>query len=96
MVRNSFQIVSVTGNEYAQRVHVSLPDGTKAVINNVYLPPVQSLLKRGVKEEEARAAVHSIVTTAPAASHVLTCGDFNSRVGTKAPCIKELQLPRAS
>ena len=96
MIRNSLKILDTFGNEYAQRVHVSLPDGSKAVINNVYLPPAQSLTHRGIKEEDARAAVHSIVAASPAANYVLTCGDFNTRVGTKAPCVGELKLGRAS
>ena len=96
LIRNSLKILDTFGNEYAQRVHVSLPDGSKAVINNVYLPPAQSLTHRGIKEEDARAAVHSIVAASPAANYVLTCGDFNTRVGTKAPCVGELKLGRAS
>ncbi len=38
----------------------------------------------------------NIVTAKPAASYTLTCGDFNTRTGTRAPCIQDLQLHRES
>ena len=75
---------------------MGLPDGQTAVINNVYLPPMQSLRRRHIQEQDARDAVANIVTAQPAASYSLTCGDFNTRTGTRAPCIQDLQLHRES
>lgn len=48
-------------NEFAQQVTVQLPDGTKLVVTNVYLPPTKNLKKRGILEEEARAQVEDIM-----------------------------------
>ena len=75
---------------------MGLPDGQKAVVNNVYLPPTASLRRRHIEEQSARDAVADVVTAMPAASYTLTCGDFNTRTGTRAPCIHDLQLHRES
>ena len=39
LVRNSLKVLQYTGNEYAQQVVLGLPDGQRAAITNVYLPP---------------------------------------------------------
>lgn len=49
------------GNEYAQQLTIGLPDGTQLVITNVYMPPTDSLNRRGIDEEEGRAEVEAIV-----------------------------------
>ena len=87
MVRNSLKILAEKGNEYAQQVQLGLPDGTRATISNVYLPPRPSLDRRHISNAEARAAVADILTSAPASHYTLACGDFNTRIGTRAPTI---------
>lgn len=96
LVRNSLPLLHSSGNEYAQSVHVQLPDGQRAVINNVYLPPVDSLRRRNVLEATAREEISKVVSAAPAAHQVLTCGDFNVRTGTRAPVVRGTQLARQS
>ena len=61
LVRNSFPLLAEKGNEYAQQVQLGLPDGQKAVINNVYLPPYEALRRRNVNEVGAKEAVAAIV-----------------------------------
>ncbi len=94
LVRNSLQVAALTGNEYAQQVQQRLPDGSRATINNVYLPPYDSLRKRQVCHDEAKDAVSTVLTATPATTYRLTCGDFNTRCGDKAPTVWDLQLSR--
>ncbi len=94
LVRNSIHVAAHTGNEYAQQVQLRLPDGSRATVNNVYLPPYNSLRKRQLCQEVAKAAVHDILTATPATTYRIPCGDFNTRSGDKAPTVRELQLPR--
>ena len=96
LVRKSLKILSENSNEYALQVQLGLPDGQRATITNVYLPPSTSLLRRHVSDKTAQAAVQEIVTSAPATKFVITCGDFNSRCGTRAPTVGGVQLPRSS
>ena len=96
IVRNSLPILAYQGNEYAQFVHVGLPDGEKAVIKNVYLPPYESLRRRKIQEVDAKTAVQGILTATPAAKFVITCGDFNTRIADRAPTIADVTLKRRS
>lgn len=96
LVRTSLKVLETTGNEYAQQVQLGLPDGTKLVVNNVYLPPQQSLSRRDIDEHDARAAVEAIVTATPALHHRITCGDLNARIGDAAPCVQGRQLTRTT
>ncbi len=96
MVRNSIRILSHHGNEYAQQVQLGLPDGQRATITNVYLPPHTSLNRRNISNAAAQAAVEQIVTAAKATSITITCGDFNTRCGQRAPRVEHVQLDRRS
>ncbi len=90
MVRNSIRILAHHGNEYAQQVQLGLPDGQRATITNVYLPPHTSLNHRNIGNSTAQEAVEQIVTTAKASNYTITCGDFNTRCGTRAPSVAHL------
>ena len=90
MVRNSLRILAHTGNEYAQQVQLGLPDGQRATITNVYLPPHTSLNRRQISNTAAQEAVTKIVTAAPATNYVITCGDLNARCGTRAQSVEHV------
>ena len=45
----------------------------------------------GAKEEVA-----GVLAEIPAANYVITCGDFNTRTGTRAPTIRDTTLVRQS
>ena len=75
---------------------LGLPDGQRAAITNVYLPPHTSLNRRNICNAAAQAEVADIVTAAPVANHTLACGDFNVRCGTRAPRVGEVKLDRRS
>lgn len=76
-------------NEYAQTVSLQLPDSTRVHVTNVYLPPASSLQKRNIDEDVARAHVHAILEQIPPQHTSLVCGDFNARIGSKAPTIND-------
>lgn len=96
LVRKALKVLSVSGNEYAQHLRLGLPDGSNLELTNVYLPPQQSLTRRGKDPQEAREAVADMMTSAAAAEHVLVCGDFNARCGDKAPEVRGIQMRRES
>ena len=96
LVRKAFPIHSYKGNEYAQQVQLGLPDGQKATISNVYLPPHDSLRRRHIEVDAAKGQVEEVLSAAPATDFILTCGDFNARTGTKAPRVRDIQLSRVS
>ena len=96
LIRKNLTVVSEHGNEFAQQATLRLPDGKRAVISNVYIPPQNSLNKRQLKEKKVFAQVSEVLTTAPTADHVVTVGDFNARTGTLAPCVGSLQLQRTA
>ncbi len=50
--------------------------------------------RRGIDEQVGREAVASILTASPAANHVITCGDFNTRCANKAPTIRDSTVTR--
>lgn len=62
-----------------------MPDGNKLSICNVYLPPMNSLSRRGIAEEEARTQVTDILEQIPPQDIAFAVGDFNTRVGNLAP-----------
>ena len=65
-------------------------------MKNVYFPPYESLRRRGVPEAIGKKAIVDILTATPAASFVLTCGDFNARIVDRAPTIADVTLQRTS
>ena len=44
----------------------------------------------------ARSFVNDILGDMPSQSRVVVCGDFNTRVGNMAPCVRDVILTRQS
>ena len=65
-------------------------------MKNVYFPPYESLRRRGIAEDIGKRAIEDILTATPAASFVLTCGDFNARIVDRAPTVADITLHRTS
>jgi hypothetical protein len=47
IIRKGIKILRYIGNEFAQGVCLQVQGGEKLWVGNVYMPPVQSLQKRG-------------------------------------------------
>jgi hypothetical protein len=47
LVRKGIKIVKYMGNEYAQGVGIQVKGGDTIWVGNIYLPPVENMLKRG-------------------------------------------------
>ena len=84
------------GNEFAQAVQLQLPNGGAYWVCNTYLPPTHNLARRGVGEECARAGLLEVLGDVPHAAQLAVCGDFNARVGERAPVVKKTQVVRTS
>ena len=65
-------------------------------VGNVYMPPEQSLYKRGLDEEIARSHVEDVVGCIPHQATQVVCGDWNTRIGNLLPTIEETTIPRQS
>ena len=65
LVRKGLSIGRSFGNEYAQVVDITTPNGAAAAIVNVYFPPIENLRRRGVAEGVARQAVEAIANKVP-------------------------------
>jgi hypothetical protein len=65
-------------------------------VGNVYVPPVQSLQKRGLDEDVVRSLVEDIVSCIPHQATQVVCGDWNTRIGNLSPTIEETTIPRQS
>jgi hypothetical protein len=61
---------------------------------NVYLPPAQSLVKRGITETDACCYIDDVLAEVPASHRAVVCGDFNARVKNMAPMVGHVQLER--
>lgn len=96
LVRKGLKVEKVHGNEYIQTVCIALPDGLKLHVSNVYLPPSNSLTRRGLKEIDAREQVQSVLEAVSFHDMVVVAGDFNTRVGTLSPCIDGECIPRTT
>ena len=73
------------GNEYAQVIQIKLADSSRLYIFNVYLPPTQNLLQRGILEQDARDCVSDLLSTVPPDAPIFVAGDWNTRTGCWTP-----------
>lgn len=60
------------------------------------MPPTYNLRRRGVDEDSARVGLLDALSEVPHNAKLAVCGDFNARVGTRAPMVSDVQLPRVS
>jgi hypothetical protein len=65
-------------------------------VGNVYLPPVENMLKRGTDEDVARDLIEDVTGSIPQNSQSVMCGDWNARIGQLYPIIGETGIPRKS
>jgi exonuclease III len=81
LVRKGIKIVKYVGNEYAQGVCIQVQGGDTIWVGNVYLPPVENMLKRGTDEDIARDLIEDVTGSIPQNSQSVMCGDWNARIG---------------
>jgi hypothetical protein len=65
-------------------------------VGNVYLPPTENMLKRGMDEDLAHDLIEDITGSIPQHSKSIICGDWNTRIGNLYPKIDEKDIPRVS
>lgn len=76
-------------------MQVQVQGGAKCWVSNVYMPPANSLARRGVTEDATCKMVEDVLGVMPSSQVQIICGDFNARLGTYAPKIGDIQLQRA-
>ena len=96
LVRKGIKVTKYVGNEYAQGVGIQVQGGDTIWVGNVYLPPTESMLKRGKDEEVARELIEDVTGSIPPNSQSVMCGDWNARIGELYPKIGEMCIPRKS
>jgi exonuclease III len=94
VVRKGVKITKYTGNEYAQSVGIQIKGGNTLWVGNVYLPPTENMMRRGMDEDLARDLIEDITGAIPAKSQSIMCGDWNTRIGQLYPKIGDVDIPR--
>jgi exonuclease III len=92
--RQSLQLESTQGNEYGLCTKLILPTSQRINIVNIYVPPTSSLTRRGITEAQATAQVELVLERLQPQHTTLLCGDFNARIGTRAPLLNNDHPPR--
>jgi len=66
-----------------------LPDSSRLLVGNVYLPPANNLARMGVKELVARELVVDVLNGLAPGAPTIVCGDWNTRIGDRTPKVGE-------
>jgi hypothetical protein len=77
-------------------VGIQVKGGETIWIGNVYLPPTENMLKRGMDEDLAHDLIEDITSAIPSHSQSLMCGDWNTRIGNLHPQIGATDIHRVS
>ena len=96
LIRKGVKVLKYMGNEYAQGVCIQVQGGDTIWVGNVYLPPIENMLRRGMDEDLARDLIEDITGAIPAHSQSIMCGDWNTRIGQLYPKIGDTDIQRVS